>query len=151
MTQKATPAGTTQSLNYTIMSTIGAVAEISSLDDKLTKMIRSQTPDVIASVGLGNSAQEFQCYKVILSFAPEYLDTMLGSSMKEGTLSKIEFPDKDPEEWKLFYKFTTSQMVKKSEHNNEINNENVLTLVLWFHEFRMVDSVQECGGYLATN
>ena len=68
-----------------------------------TKGIRSQAPDVTVSVGSGESKQEFKCYKVVLSFASSYLDAMLSSSMKEGEIGHIDFPDKDPEEWKLFY------------------------------------------------
>ena len=68
-----------------------------SVQGKETFPIRSQAPDVTVSVGSGESKQEFKCYKVILSFASEYLDAMLSSGMKEGEMGVIEFPDKDPE------------------------------------------------------
>ena len=83
--------------------------------------IRSQSPDLIVSVGSGESAQEFKCYKIILSFASKYLDAMLSSSMKEDTLSKIKFPNKDPEEWKMFYEFVNPQQIGKVKHTAKIN------------------------------
>jgi len=114
-----------------------------------TKKIRSQPPDVIVAVGSGESVREFKCYKVILSFASVYLDAMIGSCLREGSLSRIEFPDKDPEEWKLFYEFIAPDNLGKERRNATIDNENVLLLLPWFHEFQMCDCVSECDQYLA--
>ena len=117
---------------------------------RATKGIRSQAPDVTVSVGSGESKQEFKCYKVVLSFASPYLDAMLSSSMKEGEVGHIDFPDKDPEEWKLFYKFISPQKLGESNHSAaEITNENVMILLPWFHEFQIHDYVKKCDDYLA--
>eukprot|EP00578_Thalassiosira_sp_NH16_P015670 CAMPEP_0181106502 /NCGR_PEP_ID=MMETSP1071-20121207/16565_1 /TAXON_ID=35127 /ORGANISM="Thalassiosira sp., Strain NH16" /LENGTH=335 /DNA_ID=CAMNT_0023189911 /DNA_START=519 /DNA_END=1526 /DNA_ORIENTATION=- len=116
------------------------------------KKIRSQPPDVIVSVGSGETKREFQCYKVILSFASNYLDTMLSSSMKEGTLNRIDFPDKVPEEWEMLYEFISPQKIGRSKHSNSnanINSDNVMTLLPWFHEFQMNDYMRDCDDYIA--
>lgn len=110
------------------------------------KTIRSRAPDIVVSVGSGEAKREFQCYAVILSFASEYLDAMLSSSMKEGELGKIEFPDKDPEEWELFYNFIIP--ANMSTRSSRVNDETVLVLIPWFHEFQMNDFLQECDDYL---
>ena len=60
-------------------------------------------PDVTVVVGTGDNQQEFECYKVVLSFASPYLDAMLSNDMVENNNSRIEFPDKDPDEWKIVY------------------------------------------------
>ena len=56
--------------------------------------VRVQSPDVIVAVGSGDNMQEFECYKINLSFAAEYFDIMLSSGMVEDTISRISFPDK---------------------------------------------------------
>ena len=107
--------------------------------------VRSQAPDVVVLVGSGDSRQEFKCYKVILSFASDYLDAMLSSSMKEGEMSIIEFPDKDPEEWKLFYDF----IAPPSNRSAVITDANVTILLPWFHEFGIDAFVTECDAFLS--
>ena len=59
-----------------------------------TSTVRVQSPDVIVAVGSGDNMQEFECYKINLSFAAEYFDIMLSSGMVEDTISRISFPDK---------------------------------------------------------
>jgi len=49
------------------------------------KKIKSVLPDLIVSVGSGQSIQEFECYKVVLCFASDYFDSILCVGMKEGT------------------------------------------------------------------
>lgn len=66
------------------------------------KKLRSQKPDIIVSVGSGDNKQEFECYRFILCYGCDYFDTMLSHSLCETETSRIEFPDKDPEDWKLF-------------------------------------------------
>jgi hypothetical protein len=66
-----------------------------------TKLLKIQAPDVTVVVGSGAAAQEFQCYGAILAAASPVLDAMLGSGMRECEQKRIEFPDKDPEEWKI--------------------------------------------------
>ena len=87
-------------------------------------MIRSQAPDVTVLIGSGDSKQKFKCYKVMLSFASEYLDAMLSSSMKEGEMNVIEFPDKDPEEWKLFYDFISPQKIGEASISAVISDDS---------------------------
>ena len=99
------------------------------------KKIKSVPPDLIVSVGSGPSKQEFECYKVVLCFAIE--------DMKEGTLSKIEFPTRDPSEWKLFYEFIFPAIIGM-RFRDEINEENALKLLPWFDEFAMSDELEEC-------
>ena len=76
---------------------------------------------------------------------------MLSSSMKEGTSGTIEFPGKDPNEWKVLYEFITPQKMRMATHNPELNRENLLALLTWFHEFQMVYHVKECDEFLAKN
>ena len=81
--------------------------------------------------------QEFECCKVALSFASEYLDAMPSSSMKEGTSNRTEFPEKDPEGWKPFHEFSTLQMIGKLRYHAEIKSGNASKLLPCFHEFHM--------------
>ena len=71
------------------------------------KRSRSMPPDVTVVVGTGDNQQEFECYKAVLTLASPYLDAMLGNDMVENSTSRIEFPDKDPEEWKILYGYMT--------------------------------------------
>ena len=111
------------------------------------KKIRSQPPDVIVAVGQGESMQEFPCYKIALSFASPYFDTMLSVNMAEGNTGRIEFPNKDPEEWKLFYSFIDPENLGgKKEYN--IDDTNVMLLTKYFHEFEMELYLKECDNVL---
>jgi len=58
--------------------------------------------------------------------------------MKEGEGGTINFPDKDPEEWKLFYNFISPDNIGKTNCCAEIANDNVMILVPWFHEFQTI-------------
>lgn len=111
--------------------------------------VRSQAPDVTVSVGSGDTKQEFKCYKVILSFASDYLDAMLSSSMKEGEMGVIEFPDKDPEEWKLFYDFISPQKIGEASISAVISDDNVMILLPWFNEFGINAYLKECDVFLS--
>ena len=82
------------------------------------------------------------------TMASEYLDTMISSCMKEEVLSKIHFPDKDPEEWKIFYEFITPQQIGEAKRNVEINSGNAVALLPWFHEFQMCGYVEVCDECL---
>jgi hypothetical protein len=110
-----------------------------------TKKIRSQPPDVIVAVGSGEDMQEFECYKVVLSFASQYFDAMLSADMSEKTNSRIEFPDKNPDEWEIFYKCIDPGTPNV---NDVINKANVRTLVPWFHHFDMKDHLIVCDKIL---
>ena len=69
------------------------------------KKLRSEPPDVVVMVGSGKKKQKFECHSIILCYASEYFDTILSSSMNESETKQISFPDKDPDEWRLFYSF----------------------------------------------
>jgi len=85
----------------------------------------------------------------MLSFASEYLDAMLSSSMKEGEMGKIDFPDKDPEEWKLFYDFISPQKIGEASISAVISDDNVMILLPWFNEFGINAYVKECDVFLS--
>ena len=111
-----------------------------------TKKVRYTSPDVVVSVGSGESMREFQCYGSFLSYASPVLDAMLSSRMKEGQTGRIEFPNKDPEEWNLFYEFISPA------HPSDITNDNVLILLPYFHEFEVNHQwVDKCDEHLAKN
>ena len=100
--------------------------------------LRSQSPDVTVAVGRGDARQEFQCYTTVLALASPYFDAMFCADMREKSSGFVEFPDKDPEEWKLFYQFVSPGRVLN------ISEETVLTLAPWFHEFQMEACLGEC-------
>ncbi|KAL7548667.1 hypothetical protein ACHAWF_011937 [Thalassiosira exigua] len=109
--------------------------------------IRYQSPDVVVAVGSGDDMQEFECYKIALSFASPYFDAMLSSDMAEANSSRIEYPDKDPEEWKLLYKFLDPRRMGDS-NSHVINVDVAMKLTPWFHEFQMESFVKKCDDVL---
>ena len=113
----------------------------------VTKKLKSQAPDIIVSVGSGESKQDFKCYKVILCFACNYFEDMFSSGMKEGATGKVRFPKGDPEGWTLFYEFISPyNVLGKMEHDHarKITVKNVMKLLPWFHLFEMKEHVQAC-------
>jgi len=113
------------------------------------KKIRSVPPDVIVAVGSGESMQEFHCYRVILSFASDYFDSMLSASMIENETGRIEFPNKDPLMWKRFYSFIDPDKLSVAETQASINVTTAITFVPWFHEFQMMSFLKKCDMVLA--
>lgn len=105
-----------------------------------TKCLRSQEPDVVVVVGSGVKKEEFHCYRLNLSFASEVFDAMFCSGMKENETGKILLPDKDPNEWRLFYEFFDPATV----HNARVTDANVETLTPWFHHFQMMRLLENC-------
>jgi hypothetical protein len=85
---------------------------------------------------------EFHHHSFILCFASEYFDTMLSSGMQEAQNKVIEFPDKDPEEWKLVYPFLEPRSVSTSVEV-KITKENAKAVLPWFHEFGLTKLLQE--------
>lgn len=132
------------SANGAARSRAGAGREDTS-SSPAPKKVRSQPPDVIVAVGSGDKRQEFGCYGAVLSFASKYLDTMLSASMRESETSRIEFPNKDPEEWKMFHTFIDPE----TSRGAKLTDANVFVLLPWFHEFQMDTFVKECDTYLA--
>ena len=112
------------------------------LENHTPKQIRSMPPDITVVVGKDDMEQEFQCYQAILSFASPYLDAMLSSNMVEKNNSRIEFPEKDPKEWQIFY------AIIACDEDFTINEENARMLTPWFHEFQMKKYLEECDDVL---
>jgi hypothetical protein len=63
--------------------------------------------------------------------------------MKEKDTGRIELPDKDPEEWKMFYDFVENSRYAKVEDGTRAR-----ILLPWFHEFQMTALVKECDDAL---
>jgi len=129
--------------------------------------------------GSGDNRQEFECYKIALSFACPYFDgkilycydyiystndtnsllclcllkyatAMLSTNMTENNESRIEFPDKDPtDQWKVFYPFIDPSKIGMATHSAIINDKNVMTIVPWFHEFSMESHLAQCDQFLS--
>jgi hypothetical protein len=111
-------------------------------NQKLSAMLklRSHPPDVVVVVGSGDDAEEFECYQLILRMASEVFDAMLSGSMRESQTARIELPDKDPAEWKLFYEFIDPTACREAK----ITTANVMKLVPWFHQFQVERLSKEC-------
>ena len=107
----------------------------------LTKRLKSQEPDVIVAVGSGAAMQEFDSYRVVLGLASDYLDEKLNDAWR------VEFPDKDPQQWKLVYEFINPTTMRAAE----ITNDNVIMLVPWFHELQMHKLKEECDAIIASD
>lgn len=91
-------------------------------------------------VGSGDTIQEFECFQLILSMSSEVFDIMLSTAMKESHSSRVELPDKDPQDWPLFYSFIDPQTCR----NAKIDTSNVMRLVPWFHQFQIERLLKEC-------
>ena len=75
---------------------------------------------------------------------------MLSTNMTENNESRIEFPNKDPDEWKMFYPFIDPfQIGEALSTHATINDENVMILVPWFHELQMDSLYQQCDQFLS--
>lgn len=110
-----------------------------------TKKLRSQEPDIVVVVGSGKKKQEFECYKLFLCYACEYFDTMFSHGLKENETSRIELPDKDPDEWKIFYEFIDPSTIMSAK----VTNENALMLAPWFSEYGMDLLKEECDEVIS--
>ena len=108
------------------------------------KKLRSQPTDVIVAVGQGDNQVEFECYKLFLCYNCEFFDTMLSLPMKENETSRIDLPDKDPEEWKLFYEFINPATANSAK----VTKANAMILAPWFHEYQMNDLLEKCDTIL---
>ena len=116
-------------------------------DPSTAKKVRSIPPDVVVSVGQGDTMQEFECYSVILSHASDYFDTMFSSQMKEATTKRISFHDKDPKEWKEVYKFIDYD----SKDSATITKSNIEMLLPWFDLLQMTKQINQCDALLECN
>lgn len=118
------------------------------MNEQEPKRIRSASPDVIVAVGTGDNTEEFKCYRISLAHACPYFDAMLSSNMTENNESRIEFPNKEPDEWKMFYPFIDPFQIGEATRPT-IDDENVMTLVPWFHEFQLNSLHQQCDDFLS--
>jgi hypothetical protein len=123
-----------------------------------SKTIISRSPDITVVVGSGDNAQEFRCYSAILASVSPVLDAMLSSGMKESEAKRIEFPDKDPDEWRMLLQIIdsaraslfclASDLGEGSDREELINRSNVYALVPWFNELQMNAYLNRCDEIL---
>jgi hypothetical protein len=123
-----------------------------------TKTIVSQSPDITVVVGSGDNAEDFWCCRVILASASPVLDAMLSSGMKESAKKRIEFPDKDPDEWRMVLRCIDTARVglfrrdtrvpEGSDQSELMNDRNVYVLVPWFNELQMKAYLDRCEEIL---
>jgi hypothetical protein len=100
------------------------------------KILKCHPPDVTVSVGSGDEKQQFKCYKVLLCLASDYFDVMFSTNLSENATSYVEFPDKDPKGWALFYN------VICPGYHEVVDRSNVEHLIPWFHHFHMVTALK---------
>ena len=122
-------------------------AAASDATEPSPKRVKSQPPDVVVAVGRGEAQVEFECYGTLLSFSSEVFDTMLSTNMREKNDHRIELPDKDPGEWKMFYEFVEDRNAKVETYSDETKTRARI-LLPWFHEFQMTALVKECDDAL---
>jgi hypothetical protein len=108
-------------------------------------------------LGSGENKQEFECYGVLLANASPVLDAMLSWGMTERVNRRIEFPDKNPEEWKLFLECIDPSRGALCEdlsyydiphENDALAESSVEVLVPWFHELQMDRYLMKCDDIL---
>ena len=101
-----------------------------------TKKVRNLPPDLIVAVGA--TMKEFQCHRIILSFASDYFDSMVSDPTKGIKNGRIEFPAQDPDSWELFYPCINPSSAVS------VTSKTVQTLLPWFYEFKMDAYLQKC-------
>ena len=72
---------------------------------------------------------EFKHSSALLCYSSQYFADMFGHDMNEKTTKRVEFPTKDPEEWRLFSPFLEAGIQKP-----EINKDNLGVIVQWADE-----------------
>ena len=137
--------------------TVAAAVAAGETTPPSPKRLKSQPPDVIVAVGQGDEIVEFECYGTLLSVASEVFDTMLSTNMKEKETRRIELPDKNPQEWGIFYDFVENRDAKvEAAKRSGVGSSDILSetkertrlLLPWFHEFQMTALVKECDNAL---
>lgn len=118
-------------------------------DVKMPIEIRSQQPDVTVVVGSGDSMKEYPCYRVILSFASPYFDSMLTANMAENRLGRIHLPDKNPKEWEVFSKYIHPSKMSQSSTNHDVDDNELIYFAPWFDQFGMLSYRREADRMLA--
>lgn len=74
---------------------------------------------------------------------------MLSSGMREDATNAISLPDKDPDEWREFYKIIDPSQIGEVRNGSVIDEDNAVMLTAWFHEFSMEKHLKECDDVLA--
>jgi len=77
---------------------------------------------------------------------------MIKSGMEESINNEVNFPDGDPEGWKIFCEeFASPDVLGKIEHNHrsKINKDNVEKLIHWFDKFEMHEHLKQCDKVIS--
>ena len=101
------------------------------------KRLRVSQPDVIVKVG----DQEYEHYSVLLCAASPYFDTMLSIDMRERLSGRIEFVDKDPNDWEALLPFL-------EPHAPSLTLPTIQQLLPWFHQLQMERLLEESDQFL---
>eukprot|EP00557_Chaetoceros_sp_GSL56_P005863 CAMPEP_0176503560 /NCGR_PEP_ID=MMETSP0200_2-20121128/15430_1 /TAXON_ID=947934 /ORGANISM="Chaetoceros sp., Strain GSL56" /LENGTH=362 /DNA_ID=CAMNT_0017902863 /DNA_START=45 /DNA_END=1134 /DNA_ORIENTATION=+ len=123
-----------------IVSAQSPTSATAAAQESARKKLRCQDPDVTVAVGNGTTMQEFKCYRVVLSIASDLFDSMLSDAGSIHDDVRIEFPMKDPEEWKVFYSFIDPATHGKRGYACAL-----------FYEFKMDNLLHECDRILASD
>eukprot|EP00956_Cyclotella_meneghiniana_P005657 scaffold7287_cov41-Cyclotella_meneghiniana.AAC.2 len=87
--------------------------------------LRYSKPDLTVVVGQGIKVKEFQCHKVVLSFASAKLDSLVGKSRR-----RLFLPNSNPDGWQQFY-----MCIHPSRNGCALNEKNAETLAPMFPLF----------------
>eukprot|EP00545_Synedropsis_sp_CCMP1620_P009578 CAMPEP_0119008368 /NCGR_PEP_ID=MMETSP1176-20130426/3645_1 /TAXON_ID=265551 /ORGANISM="Synedropsis recta cf, Strain CCMP1620" /LENGTH=383 /DNA_ID=CAMNT_0006960683 /DNA_START=94 /DNA_END=1245 /DNA_ORIENTATION=- len=119
----------------------GPTTAINKLDSEFPPVLKRRclgAPDVTVIVG----DTSFRHHSFILCYASEYFDTMLSSGMIESEHKIIEFPDKEPDDWKVFYPFLEPRSLSTA-NTVRVTKDNAKAVLPFFHEFDMADLLKE--------
>jgi hypothetical protein len=121
-------------------------SELSLEERTLPKRLASVKPDVTVVVG----GIEFFHYAAVLCLKCPFFDRMLSSHMKESIEKRIEFPEKDPDEWLEVYPLLTlegAEIQKKMEEKFPDGLRILLSIaqkfISWFDFLDRVDLVEK--------
>jgi hypothetical protein len=95
---------------------------------------RSREPDVVVVVG----GKEFKESSLVLRQWSDYFDAALRSSLKEAQSMRFEFPDQDPEEWKLL------MLVLAPFTKVKVTCDNLDIILRWSDQLCIPDCLEEC-------
>jgi hypothetical protein len=96
----------------------------------------SEEPDVVVIVG----GTEFHEYRQVLRCMCGYFDGAFRSGMKESVTKTFEFPDKDPNEWKLLM----SVMAPGASNVTQLTRDNIDIILRWSDELCISHLPQVC-------
>jgi len=85
-----------------------ACPELDEEDNVLPKRFKAMEPDVTIVI----AGKEFYHYKYDLCEISDFFDNMLAANMRESKENRIEFKDKNPDEWVDVYRLLKSRDVK---------------------------------------